>query len=393
MNQAVILAGGVGSRLMPITRHIPKPLVPVDGVPIIELQIRQLARLGVKQVIVLTGYKASFVEKFCAKLSLDIGLDIITSRMAEEVEPAARILEVANLLNDEFLLLYCDNYVPDDTLVRKSLTSIESTTFIVQSRTIGNVKFSNEVAYYKEGDRSLDYGFVELGYIKSKKDILLGSLKHHKTLPGALEEISQTSGIYGIELTSDYISVSNLDRFLASNTNNRYLLLDRDGVINKKMPPRIYVTNQSQFEFIEENVAALGELAKNGIQFIVATNQPAITLGLIDKKALEAIHQNMIEKLFFKGIYILAIYVCDHSWSDNCDCRKPKPGMLLSALATFKLNSNSTLYIGDEEKDRTAAKLANVECLLVRESSGHMGDSLSLKECLEKIYELLNYNR
>ena len=224
MNQAVILAGGVGSRLMPITRHIPKPLVPVDGVPIIELQIRQLARLGVKQVIVLTGYKASFVEKFCAKLSLDIGLDIITSRMAEEVEPAARILEVANLLNDEFLLLYCDNYVPDDTLVRKSLTSIESTTFIVQSRTIGNVKFSNEVAYYKEGDRSLDYGFVELGYIKSKKDILLGSLKHHKTLPGALEEISQTSGIYGIELTSDYISVSNLDRFLASNTNNRYLL-------------------------------------------------------------------------------------------------------------------------------------------------------------------------
>jgi D-glycero-D-manno-heptose 1,7-bisphosphate phosphatase len=390
MKQGVILAGGMGSRLMPITRYIPKPLVPICGTPIIEMQIRQLSRLGVKQVIVLTGYRADFVEKYCNKLSKEIDIDIVCSRMSVDSEPFARILNISELLDESFILLYCDNYIPDDNLVKEIFATSEKTAFIVTQRLAGNVKLVGELALYNAEERSPNFKYVELGYTKFEKKTLLNELKNTRSLPKAIEKISNNSGIRGIELTADYISISNFERFIESNKPTKYLLLDRDGVINKKMPHRTYVTEKSQFEFLVENVEALREMALSGFNFLVITNQPAVALGQLTSEKLDEIHQFMVENLYELGIYILSIYVCEHSWDDKCDCRKPKPGMILSALSTFKIEPDETVYIGDEDKDRIAAEAANVRPVIVAVNTHEKEVSRTFKGSLQQIYNFVN---
>jgi len=101
------------------------------------------------------------------------------------------------------------------------------------------------------------------------------------------------------------------------------------------------------------------------IDFIIATNQPGIATGQVSEVFLQQLHTKLASELTSYGISVLAIYVCKHHWDAGCNCRKPKAGMLIEAMEKFAINSNDTLYVGDEEKDSAAAVNAGIDYVLI----------------------------
>jgi len=144
----------------------------------------------------------------------------------------------------------------------------------------------------------------------------------------------------------------------------KIIILDRDGILNKKMDKRKYLTSFEMLDFIEENLEVFSKLGRKGYSFIVATNQPGVATGDLSETFLDSLHIRMTSYLRLKNINILAFYVCKHHWGDLCACRKPMPGLLNMCISDFNLNTESTVFIGDEDKDIQAAFNANIKGLM-----------------------------
>jgi D-glycero-D-manno-heptose 1,7-bisphosphate phosphatase len=147
--------------------------------------------------------------------------------------------------------------------------------------------------------------------------------------------------------------------------NKRAVFLDRDGVINRKMPEGDYVKNWSEFIFLPGVFEALEILKANEILSIVITNQACITKGIITEIQLLDIHNKMQREIQAHNGNIDAIYFCPHDLSARCECRKPKPGLILRAIEDFlkkeiKINSNESFLIGDTESDIIAGQAAGL---------------------------------
>ena len=160
------------------------------------------------------------------------------------------------------------------------------------------------------------------------------------------------------------------------------IILDRDGVINRKPPRACYVRNWSEFEWLPGVQGALRELKQAGYRVIVISNQAGIARGAMTEADLLEIHRQMVREVTRAGGGVDAIYYCPHHWDDGCECRKPKPGMLFQAQRDFNLDLTRTLFIGDDERDGQAADAAGCPSLLVTDEcrSSAVVESLLLKE-------------
>jgi histidinol-phosphate phosphatase family protein len=148
------------------------------------------------------------------------------------------------------------------------------------------------------------------------------------------------------------------------------IFLDRDGVIN--VDRRDYVKSWAEFKFLPEVFKALRSLKKNKIRAVIVTNQSAVHRGLMSIDTLEVIHQKMLKAIEGNGGHIEAIYVCPHTPQEDCECRKPKPGMVLRAVKDLKIDLSRSYLIGDSEKDVELARVVKVKCVRI------------LKKALEK---------
>ena len=145
----------------------------------------------------------------------------------------------------------------------------------------------------------------------------------------------------------------------------KIVLLDRDGVVNRKAAEGDYVKSWSEFEFLPEAVEALELLTANGYDIYIITNQRGIARGLMSQDDVDMIHRKMREELEKHGAKISGIYVCPHSENDNCDCRKPKPGLLYRAAGDHDFNLTKAVFIGDKESDMQAGQAAGCKTVLV----------------------------
>ena len=118
----------------------------------------------------------------------------------------------------------------------------------------------------------------------------------------------------------------------------KIILIDRDGVINKKASRGEYISKWEDFIWIQETRVAMKLMANEGFKFIIISNQAGIARGIISFTELEKIHNNMKNELQNDDIEILDIYICPHHWNEECFCRKPKPGMLLTSLKRSSLS-------------------------------------------------------
>jgi D-glycero-D-manno-heptose 1,7-bisphosphate phosphatase len=157
----------------------------------------------------------------------------------------------------------------------------------------------------------------------------------------------------------------------AKNLHNKQkiIFLDRDGTINKYVG---FLRDIDDFELIDGASEAIKQINQSGYLAIVVTNQPVIARGEVSWEELHEIHKKMETLLGKDGAYIDGIYICPHhpdkgfegerpEYKFDCDCRKPKPGLLLQAAKDFNINLSESIIIGDSEKDVEAGN--NVGCL------------------------------
>jgi D-glycero-D-manno-heptose 1,7-bisphosphate phosphatase len=144
----------------------------------------------------------------------------------------------------------------------------------------------------------------------------------------------------------------------------RFVLLDRDGVINEDRPGSV----RSECDFVPLTHApeAIAKLNRNGYRVLVVTNQACVGRGQLTFDELERIHDSMLRVVRAAGGDIERIYVCPHTDEDECDCRKPRPGLLTRARQDFGFDPSQTWLIGDANRDVAAAISAGFRPALVR---------------------------
>jgi D-glycero-D-manno-heptose 1,7-bisphosphate phosphatase len=138
----------------------------------------------------------------------------------------------------------------------------------------------------------------------------------------------------------------------------RAVFLDRDGVINRKAREGAYVTRWEEFHFLPEVAEGIALLNKAGWSVIVISNQRCVAKGLLTIEELESLHQRMREELVAAGARLDGIYYCPHEVWPACSCRKPAPGMLLTAAKEHQIDLQGSWMIGDSETDMEAGKRA-----------------------------------
>lgn len=143
----------------------------------------------------------------------------------------------------------------------------------------------------------------------------------------------------------------------------RLIILDRDGVINKDSDD--YIRTPEQWHPITGSLEAIARLCRADYQVVVATNQSGIGRGLFDVDTLNRIHQRMLDTLRRKGGNIDAIAFCPHVPADDCECRKPKPGLLLSLGRRLKTKLQGVVVVGDSLRDLQAARAVGATPVLV----------------------------
>ena len=148
-------------------------------------------------------------------------------------------------------------------------------------------------------------------------------------------------------------------------SDKKFVFLDRDGVINRDSPD--YIKSWTEFEFLPNSLKAIKRLTENGFHIIIITNQSAINRKMISEENLNQIHFRMRKACHAKGGYIHDIFFCPHTPAEGCECRKPRPGLILQAGEKYNIDIRNTVMIGDSARDIECARNAGCgQAILVR---------------------------
>ena len=401
------MAGGRGTRIAELFPNIPKPLIPVAGMPILEREIRTLCAQGFKDIILTVGYLA---DKIIAYLGDGSRLGAKIDYFVEEspLGNAGALFRLREKIGDEpFLLLNADAAFDVDfnrmvafhknhgglvTLFTHPNSHPYDSGLIIADKN-GHV----EKWLAKEDERPLWYdNRVNAGlHVIDPKvlDISLKSLEINKETGYPQGKVDMDRQILkplcGSNMMFCYDSpeyvkdMGTPERFhqveadykngvvQAKNLTNKQkaIFLDRDGTINKYVG---FLRNIDDFELIEGVAEAIKLINQSGYLAIVVTNQPVIARGEVTWEELNEIHKKMATLLGKEGAYVDGIYICPHhpdkgfegerpEYKIDCDCRKPKPGLLLQAAKDFNIDLSESYMIGDSLRDVKAGENAGIK--------------------------------
>ena len=155
----------------------------------------------------------------------------------------------------------------------------------------------------------------------------------------------------------------------------KVVFLDRDGVINQDSPD--YIKSWAEFKFLPGSIAALKKLTIGGFTTMIITNQSAINRRMISQDTLDDIHTRMRDAVMAGGGRIKDIFFCPHRPDEGCNCRKPKPGMILRAQKTHRIELGSAYMVGDSAKDIECAHKAGCgHAILVKTGNGTQAEKI-----------------
>jgi histidinol-phosphate phosphatase family protein len=378
--QAVIVAGGRGTRLGSLTADRPKPMVQVNGRPFLDHLIELLRDQGMARVLVLTGYRAEVIERHVAEGRRRFGIPVSTFPTDPALETSARMRAAAarGLLEDAFLFAYSDNFWPlrMDSLWRDHERLARAATVTVYRNVDGwsrsNTRVEDGLVTAYDTTRTADgLTGVEIGYAILGRAAV--DLVDDVTRP--FEQVVYPALVAAGQLAAHetdrrYYSIGSPDRLL---TTARFLaqgpavILDRDGVLNRRAARGEYVRSPADWAWLPGAVEALQLLSRAGWRLFVVSNQAGVAREAMTRENLEAVEERMLADLAGAGVSIDGIYYCLHGWDDGCACRKPRPGMLLRAAREHDLDLTRTPFVGDDERDGQAADAADAPFLRVDE--------------------------
>ncbi|GJG69158.1 hypothetical protein PRLR6025_26270 [Prevotella lacticifex] len=397
--KVVIMAGGRGTRIAQLFPNIPKPLIPVDGMPILEREIRSLADQGFKDLILTVGYLAEKIQDYFGDGSrMGVHIEYFVERTP--LGNAGALFRIREQLGDEpFFLLNADAAFDVDfkrmlafhlqhgglvTLFTHPNSHPYDSGLIIADKD-GHVEqwLSKEDVRPQWYDNRVNAGLhvidpKVLDRLADKIDLsnkvdldrqvlkpLCGTrVMYCYDSPEYVKDMGTPKRFHQVE--ADYKSGT----VQAKNLYNkqRAIFLDRDGTINTYVG---FLRDINDFELIDGAAEAIKLINESGYLAIVVTNQPVIARGEVSWDELYEIHRKMQTLLGQEGAYLDGIYICPHhpdkgfegerpEYKIVCDCRKPKPGLLLNAAKDFNIDLSQSYMIGDSDNDVEAGQ--NAEC-------------------------------
>jgi histidinol-phosphate phosphatase family protein len=378
--QAVILAGGRGSRLRPLTDTVPKPMIPFHGRPFLEYLVDLLREQGIARILLLLGYLPEAIINHFGDGS-QFGVSIEYDISAPENETGTRLRLARARIDPTFLFLYCDNYLPFDLAElaaryeRRDLAGLITVYTNQDGYTRDNVRVHDGlVRQYDKSRVNQGLAGVDVGFALFDRSVLDhipsdGNPSFEATVyPGLVQ-----SGLLGALLTDHrYYSVGSPERLPLTDEfllRRKAILVDRDGTLNVRMDRAEYVCSWEDWRWIPGTREALAALTAAGYRIVVITNQPGVARGALTRPQLDVLHDRMRAEAAAAGACIDAVLVCPHGWDEACSCRKPAPGLLFEAQRRFSLDLTRTPFIGDDDRDGIAAQAARSPFLRVSEAA------------------------
>lgn len=394
---AVITAGGKGTRIASVDSTVPKPMLLITGKPVLQHQLECLKRQGVEEIIFTIGYKGEQIRGFFGDGSqFGVRIDYIEER--EPLGTAGALYYLRNRIKDDFLLINGDLIFDVDLqrmidfhkshkaiatlLVHPNDHPYDSGLIVADEngRVKGWLTKEDKRGWYQNcanaGIHVISPGMLDGLEAPKKLDLdrdLLKPLIPSGTIyayrsPEYVKDMGTPERINQVEkdFQSGLVARKNLRQ------KQRVVFLDRDGTINKYVG---FLRNINDFELIDGVAEMIRKINQSGYLTIVVTNQPAIARGEVTWEQLREIHNKMETLLGEKGAYVDDIFVCPHhpdrgfpgevvEYKIDCECRKPKPGMLLQAAEKYNIELAESWMVGDSERDMEAGRAAGCKVCL-----------------------------
>lgn len=405
------MAGGRGTRISSIASDIPKPMIRIDGIPILEREIRCLVAQGFTDILITVSHLGQIIMDYFGDGS---GVSPTTGEpfgahieYYNEVQPlgnAGALYRVRGKLTDTFLLLNADAAFDVDfhRLVQAHQKNGGLATLFTHSNShpydsgllVTDEHGCVQQWLTKEDKRPEWYAnCVNAGLHVLEKRVLdrpvpAGKVDLDRQI---LKPLAGTGELY-IYQSSEYVEdMGTPERYAkvcrayedgiveARNLHNKQkaIFLDRDGTINRYVG---YLTEPEQFELLPGAAEAIRRINNSGYLAIVVTNQPGIAQGRLTRQTLQIIHNKMETLLGQEGAFLNRIYYCPHhpdkgfegeipELKIDCSCRKPKTGMLQQAAKDFNIDLKASWMIGDSQRDIQTGQNAGCHTALVGEKS------------------------
>ena len=442
--KVVIMAGGKGTRISSVASDIPKPMIKVEGIPVLEREIECLKNQGFGDIILTVSHLGNIIMDYFGDGSGNslvtgepFGVHIDYYFEEEPLGNAGALFKIKDKLTSDFLLLNADamfdvdfnrfvafhrkhgglvtlfthpNSHPYDSgliiankngSVEKWLAKEDERPQYYRNRVNAGLHVINPEVLELVGINADSVGKVDVDGKPVKVDLDRQLLK---PLAGTGKMFCYDSPEYVKDMGTPerYYSVCKdckEGRISAKNLKNKQkaIFLDRDGTINKYVG---FLRNINDFELIDGVAEAIRKINESGYLAVVVTNQPVVARGEVSFEELEEIHSKMETLLGKEGAYLDAIYYCPHhphkgyegerpELKIDCDCRKPKPGMLLKAAEDFNIDLSKSWMVGDGENDIQAGINAGCKTVLLSNGNESYGQTVRVTSLAEFTHSLV----
>ncbi|MGN1442839.1 MAG: HAD-IIIA family hydrolase [Acutalibacteraceae bacterium] len=398
--KAVILAGGMGTRMGNESANTPKPMTLICGKPVLQHQIEALKKEGIEEFIFTVGYLSNQIEEYFGNGSA-FGVRISYFHETEPLGTGGALFRLG--IKDDFLVCngdlifdFCLDRMVDFHHKNKALATLFShpndhpyDSVLICTKEDGCI--TNYISEKKK--KSLYSNLCNAGIYILSPDLLrlyspIGKtdLDHDIIRPAV-----NTCRIFAYK-SAEYVHdmgtpqrVLRVERDInagivrAKNCSllQKAIFLDRDGTVNKY---KGYITNPDDIELIPGAAEAISFFNRSGFLVIIVTNQPVIARGECSYETLNEIHKKLEVLLGEKGAYVDAIYYCPHhpdkgfenereELKIRCECRKPSPGLILKAKKDFNINISESFMVGDTMRDIQTAQNAGCIPILMNDKA------------------------
>ncbi len=419
--KVVIMAGGRGTRLSSLTSEIPKPMVKIEGKPVLEHEIECLREQGFTDIIITVGYLGSIImdyfgdgTKISPVTNKPFGVNIEYYFEQIPMGNAGALFKIKDKLKSDFLLLNADSMFNIDfnkfvkfheshdglvTLFTHPNSHPYDSGLIIADKNNSVVKWlakEDERPKYYKNRVNAGVHIISPKLLENKIDAPKIDLDRHllKPLAGTGQMFCYDSPEYVKDMGTPERYKSVCDDFKKGIVNGKNLknkqkavFLDRDGTINKYVG---FLRNINDFELIDGVSEAIKVINSSGYLAVVVTNQPVVARGEVTFEQLNEIHNKMETLLGNDGAYIDAVYFCPHhphrgyegeieKLKIDCECRKPKAGMIFKAVEDYNIDLENSWIVGDGENDVLAGINAGCKTALISENAENYNQTVTVK--------------
>ena len=414
--KVVIMAGGKGTRISSVASDIPKPMIKINDKPVLEHELECLREQGFTDIIITVSHLGNIImdyfgdgSKISPVTGKPFGVNIEYYFEEEPLGNAGALFKIKDKLTEDFLLLNADAIFDIDfkrfvrhheekgglvTLFTHPNSHPYDSGLIIADEDGAVLKWlakeDERTGYYRNrvnaGLHVLSPKVLDVEITTPKVDLDRQILK---PLSGTGKMFVYDSPEYVKDMGTPERYESVCRDFIdgkveAKNLSNKQkaVFLDRDGTINKYVG---FLRDIDEFQLLPGVCDAIKKINQSGYLAIVVTNQPVIARGEVSYEELQEIHNKMETLLGNEGAYIDAIYYCPHhphkgyegeipELKIDCECRKPKPGMLLQAAKDFNIDLSQSWMIGDSDNDIQAGQAAGCKTALVEDGNKNLLD-------------------